>query len=187
LFFKRKREDDFEKNQNLDNDNPLIFEKTKEGNLLIRYRDLPNENYDITRLTIGEVDKVVELKGTNYYVYEAEVNWYNHYDADEDKKKKDKKRKIKVLFDITMDQRKLLNEQNREFGIALITILFNKLRVTEYIKNALGEHTKDYPTGNYIGGLTKSDDKYRRHYIIELGKEYDKKYEKIRKIRKDNE
>jgi len=104
-------------------------------------------------------------------VYKCMVSWYGSFDAhtmDSETGEFDSPR-ARAYNDILVeiDPGLLLNDEH--YREVVIKTLLNQNRITKYINNGLEENSNE-PCGNYVGGIRKTEEGYKRFFNVDIGK-----------------
>lgn len=145
------------------------YTSTSSGNLQVDFCDKNaefNKFYDTTRLIVDGQPLNVE----GHQVYNCAVSWYGHSDCrilDKETGKFESLRALDyrgILAEIDLDL--LLNDPN--YCNMVMKGLLDEQRVIRYLENGLNETTNE-PSGNYIGGVRKTEKGYGKFFSQIVG------------------
>lgn len=180
-FFKRKKEDISyrPRYENANNKAEINYSITKDGKLQIEFIDNEAKSwnyYDTTRLIFSGRQEMLN----NKYIQECLVSWYGQDDVimlrEGDEEIGRRADYTKVLADIDFS----LIQSDTEYCKMVMKQLLKQRRVEDYLANGLQEKT-ERPSGEYIGGIMKVDNRYKKVFDLKAGKESHYKPDMLKK------
>lgn len=167
LFYKSKNRDRVISDQNIKSKLPYKaeFKTIDDGRIQIDFSEKEadfKQFYDTTRLIVDT--KPLEFQ--NCLLYNCMVAWYNQDDNISSVNKEVRRLYYKTVL-AQIDLRLL--QTDPAYCKKVMKELLDKKMVERYIENGFDEDS-NYPSGNYIGGVIKSKDGYRKVFNQEVGK-----------------
>lgn len=146
------------------------YSQTENGELQIDFYDRKadfKQFYDSTRLIINE--RPLNIEGQK--VYNCMVSWYGHNDCcmlnETTGKYENFNAKNYKEVQAQIDPDLLKNDE--DYCNAVMKGLLKRDRVEKYLKSGLKENT-ERPCGEYVGGIDKIENKYRKIFSERIGK-----------------